>query len=48
MNNFNSFKEELKQSKIAIIGAGVSNIPLIKCLIKQNCNITIFDNKELK
>ena len=46
LNNFNSFKEELKQSKIAVIGAGVSNIPLIKYLIKLNCNITLFDNKE--
>lgn len=47
MKDFNSFKEELKQAKIAVIGAGVSNIPLIKYLLKLNCNITLFDNKEL-
>jgi len=47
MNNFNEFINLLKQSKIAIIGAGVSNIPLIKYLLKKDCNITLFDKKEL-
>lgn len=47
MKDFNSFKEQLKQEKIAVIGAGVSNIPLIKYLVKLNCDITLFDNKTL-
>lgn len=45
MKDFNIFKNELKNMKIAIIGAGVSNIPLIKYLIKLNCDITLFDKK---
>ena len=47
MKNFNEFKNELKTKKIAILGAGISNIPLIKYLKNLNCNITLFDNKEL-
>lgn len=47
MNNFNEFINLLISSKIAIIGAGVSNIPLIKYLLKKGCNITLFDKKEL-
>ena len=44
---YRSFINELKQKKIAIIGAGVSNLPLIKILYEENCNITVFDKKEL-
>lgn len=44
-NNFLRFKEELKEKKIAIIGLGVSNIPLIKYLAKMNCNITLFEKR---
>ena len=43
-----SFNEYLKNKKIAIIGAGVSNIPLIEILKNKNYDITIFDKKELK
>lgn len=46
MKSFNEFKNELRTSKIAIIGAGVSNIPLIKYLVKLSCDITLFDKKE--
>ncbi|MBQ8681728.1 MAG: UDP-N-acetylmuramoyl-L-alanine--D-glutamate ligase [Bacilli bacterium] len=41
------FINELKTKRIAIIGAGVSNLPLIKILTENNCNITVFDQKEL-
>ena len=44
---YQNFINELKNKKIAIIGAGVSNLPLIKILNENNCNITIFDKKEL-
>lgn len=43
-----SFNEYLKNKKIAIIGAGVSNIPLIEILKNKNYDITVFDKKELK
>jgi len=41
------FNNYLKSKKIAIIGAGVSNIPLIEYLSNLNANITLFDEKEL-
>lgn len=44
---YREFINKLKTKKIAIIGAGVSNLPLIKILINEKCNITLFDNKEL-
>ena len=46
MKNFLEFKKSLKSSKIGVIGAGVSNIPLIKYLRLLGCDITLFDNKE--
>lgn len=45
MKDFRHFKNELKTMKIACIGAGVSNIPLIKYLNKLDCDLTLFDNK---
>ena len=47
MKDFNEFKSELKTKKIAVLGAGVSNVPLIKYLTILNCDITLFDKKEL-
>lgn len=44
---YREFIDELKTKKIAIIGIGVSNLPLIKVLMKENCNITLFDKREL-
>ena len=42
-----NFINELKNKRIAIIGAGVSNLPLIKILFEENCDVTVFDKKEL-
>ena len=40
------FNKKLKNSKIAIIGLGVSNIPLLDYLYDLKCDVTIFsDNK---
>ena len=40
------FNEKLKHSKIAIIGIGVSNLPLLDYLYNLGCDVTIFsDNK---
>ena len=42
----NDFNELLKKSKVAIIGLGVSNIPLLDYLYNLGCDVTIFsDNK---
>ena len=44
--NYESLKKELKTKKIAVLGAGVSNIPLLKQLACENCDVTLFDQKE--
>lgn len=44
---YKEFIAELKTKRIAIIGAGVSNLPLIKILHEENCDITLFDKKNL-
>ncbi len=43
---YGAFKEELKTKKIAVLGAGVSNIPLLKQLAGESCDVTLFDQKE--
>lgn len=42
----NTFNNTLKNKKIAVIGSGVSNLPLFKYLYELNCNITLFDQKK--
>ena len=42
---YQDFIQKLQNKKIAIIGVGVSNLPLIKILTRENCDITIFDRK---
>ncbi len=37
------FKKEIKNKKVAVLGIGVSNIPLIKYLINLGVDITAFD-----
>lgn len=44
---YQEFINEIKEKKIAIIGAGVSNLPLITILKPLNCDITLFDKREL-
>lgn len=44
---YKEFEEFLKDKHIAIIGAGVSNIPLIEILNNNKNDITIFDKKEI-
>ena len=39
------FEKYIKFKKIAIIGLGVSNIPLIEYFYKKNAYITVFDSK---
>ena len=45
---YEEFKKELKTKKIAVIGVGVSNLPLIKVLKELDCDITVFDKKTIE
>ena len=45
--NLEEFNEKLKNSKIAIIGIGVSNLPLLDYLYDLNCNVTIFSDNHI-
>ena len=40
------FENNLQNQKVAVIGIGVSNIPLIDYLYEKNAQVTIFDNRE--
>ena len=42
------FNNYIKEKKVAIIGLGVSNIPLIDELYKLGANITLFNNKDVE
>ena len=45
-NKLLEFNKRLQNSKIAVIGVGVSNIPLLEYLFNLGVNVTIFsDNK---
>ena len=41
------FNNKLKESRIAIIGLGVSNIPLLDYLYELNCDVEIFSDKKI-
>ncbi|SHK03338.1 UDP-N-acetylmuramoylalanine--D-glutamate ligase [Clostridium cavendishii DSM 21758] len=43
--NFNEFKSFIKGKNVAVVGIGVSNIPLINFLIKLDAKVTAFDKK---
>ena len=42
------FDNYLDNKKVAIIGLGVSNIPLLKYMYERNANVTVFDNREIE
>lgn len=42
---FEEFKEFIKNKNVAVVGIGVSNIPLIKFLVNLGANVTAFDKK---
>lgn len=45
-NDFQEFKDFIKDKKVAVVGIGISNIPLIHFLHKLGAKITAFDKKE--
>ncbi|WP_251860679.1 UDP-N-acetylmuramoyl-L-alanine--D-glutamate ligase [Clostridium sp. Marseille-Q2269] len=44
-HNFSEFKDFIKYKKVAVVGIGVSNRPLIKFLVKLGAKVTAFDKK---
>lgn len=44
-SNFSKFKDFIKYKKVAVVGIGVSNRPLIKFLVKLGAKVTAFDKK---
>jgi len=42
---FDEFKEFIKDKRVAVVGIGVSNIPLIRFLVKLGAKVTAFDKK---
>lgn len=42
---FKEFKDFIKNKKVAVVGIGVSNIPLINFLVKLGAEVTAFDKK---
>lgn len=46
--DFEDFKRNIKGKKVAVAGIGVSNIPLIKYLLKLGADITAFDQRPLE
>lgn len=43
--DFNEFKQFIKNKKVAVVGIGVSNIPLINFLVDLGATVTAFDKK---
>ena len=44
--DFQIFKNFIKNKKVAVVGIGVSNIPLINFLVKLGAQVTAFDKKD--
>ena len=43
--DFSEFKQFIKDKKVAVVGIGVSNIPLINFLLELGAKVTAFDKK---
>ena len=44
--SFEEFKRFIKEKNVAVVGIGVSNIPLIRFLVKLGAKVTAFDKKD--
>ena len=42
------FNNNLKGKKVAIVGLGVSNKPLLDYLLDKECNVSVFNDKEIE
>jgi UDP-N-acetylmuramoylalanine--D-glutamate ligase len=47
-SNFREFKEFINEKKTAVVGIGVSNIPLINFLLQLGAKVTAFDKKSME
>ncbi|WP_446898039.1 UDP-N-acetylmuramoyl-L-alanine--D-glutamate ligase [Clostridium sp. LBM24168] len=47
-NNFDSFKQFIKNKKVAVVGIGISNRPLIDFLLRLDAQVSAFDKKTEK
>ncbi len=47
MNKVLEFNNNLKNKKVAILGLGVSNLPLLDYLLDKECEVSIFNDQEL-
>ena len=43
----NEYVDSIKEKRIAVIGAGVSNMPLIRLLLDRGCRVTVCDRRSL-
>ena len=43
--SFEEFKRFIKEKNAAVVGIGVSNIPLIRFLVKLGAKVTAFDRR---
>ena len=44
----NEFNEYIRFRKVAIIGLGVSNLPLMEYLYEKKANVTVFDERDIE
>ena len=47
MNKITEFNNNLKNKKVAILGLGVSNLPLLDYLLDKECQVSIFNDQEI-
>ena len=41
----NEYVDSIKEKRIAVLGAGVSNMPLIRLLLEKGCDVTVCDKR---
>ena len=46
MTKLEGFKQNIKGKNITVIGIGISNLPLIKYLVKNGANVTACDKHD--
>lgn len=47
MNKITEFNNNLKNKKVAVLGLGVSNLPLLDYLLDKECQVSIFNDQEI-